>query len=97
MPALSLSVPNPLGQQEASQRLKSFLTKLKEHYQDKVSNLEEEWPDENYLKYRFKTFGFDIQGDAKIEPQVDWKSTDEHRRQDSNLQPALSKKVALSN
>ena len=70
MPALSLSVPNPLGQQEASQRLKSFLTKLKEHYQDKVSNLEEEWPDENHLKYRFKTFGFDIQGEAKVEPQV---------------------------
>ena len=68
MPALSLSVPNPLGQQEASQRLKSFLAKLKEHYQDKVSNLEEEWPDENHLKYRFKTFGFDIQGEAKVEP-----------------------------
>ena len=44
--------------------------KLKEHYQDKVSNLEEEWPDENHLKYRFKTFGFDIQGEAKVEPQT---------------------------
>jgi hypothetical protein len=70
MPALSLSVPNPLGQKEASERLKSFLSKLKEHYQDKVSNLEEEWPDENHLKYRFKTFGFDIQGDAKVEAQA---------------------------
>jgi hypothetical protein len=70
MPALSLSVPNPLGQQEASQRLKLFLTKIKERHQDKVSNLEEEWPDENHLKYRFKTFGFDIQGDAKVEPQA---------------------------
>ena len=70
MPALSLSVPNPLGQQEASDRLKSFLAKLKEHHKDKVSNLEEEWPDEHHLKYRFKTFGFDIQGDAKIEPEA---------------------------
>jgi Putative polyhydroxyalkanoic acid system protein (PHA_gran_rgn) len=70
MPALSLSVPNPLGQEEASRRLKSFLAKLKEHHQDKISNLEEEWPDENHLKYRFKTFGFEIQGEAKVEPQA---------------------------
>src|ERR1700684_3105240 len=70
MPALSLKIPNPLGQEAGAERLKSFLAKLKEHYQDKVSNLEEEWPDENHLKYRFKTFGFDIQGDAKIEPQA---------------------------
>ena len=68
MPALSLSVPNPLGQEEAARRLKSFLAKLKEHYQDKVSNLEEEWPAENHLKYRFRTFGFDIQGEAIVEP-----------------------------
>jgi putative polyhydroxyalkanoic acid system protein len=70
MPGLSLSVPNPVGQEEAARRLKSFLTKLKEHYQDKVSNLQEEWPDENHLKYRFKTFGFDIQGEAIVQPQI---------------------------
>ncbi|HTU23990.1 MAG TPA: hypothetical protein VMF30_01245, partial [Pirellulales bacterium] len=65
MPSMSVSVPNPLGQQAASERLKSFLTKLKEHHQDKVSNLVEEWPDEHQLRIRFKTFGFDIQGDVK--------------------------------
>jgi Putative polyhydroxyalkanoic acid system protein (PHA_gran_rgn) len=70
MPALSVSIPNPVGQEEASRRLKSFLAKLKEHYQDKLSNLEEEWPAENHLKYRFKTFGFDIQGEAIVEQQA---------------------------
>jgi hypothetical protein len=69
MPALSLKIPNPLGQEAAAERLKSFLAKLKEHYQDKVSNLEEEWPEPNHLKYRFKTFGFDIQGEAIIQPE----------------------------
>lgn len=67
MPNLAMSVPNPLGQQEASQRLKSFLAKLKERHQDKVSNLEENWPDEHHLSYSFSTYGFSVKGDAIVE------------------------------
>jgi hypothetical protein len=70
MPNISLSVPNPLGQQEASSRLKTLLAKLKERHGEKVSDLEESWPDENHLKFGFSTFGFKISGDVNVEPDT---------------------------
>ena len=67
MPSLAMSIPNPLGQQQAAERLKSFLGRLKERHQDKVSNLEESWPDDHHLNYSFTTYGFSIKGDLAIE------------------------------
>ncbi len=70
MPSLAMSIPNPLGQQQAAERLKSFLGRLKERHQDKVSNLEETWPDDHHLNYSFTTYGFNIKGDLAIEPDA---------------------------
>ncbi len=67
MPSVSMSVPHNLGQQDATERLKGFLTKVKEHYQDKVSDLEESWQG-NQLTYSFATYGFKISGDLAVEP-----------------------------
>lgn len=65
MPKITISVPHQLGQQEASERLQRFVTRLKEKHQDQVSNLEEEWSG-NTLKFRFKTFGFQFQGTGNV-------------------------------
>ena len=67
MPSLSISIPHNLSAEEATSRLKTFLEKLKERHQDKVSNLEESW-DNNRLNYAFSTYGFAIKGDLTAEP-----------------------------
>jgi hypothetical protein len=61
MPKINITVPHQLGQPVATERLHSFLARLKEKHQDQVSNLQEEWTD-NSLKFSFKTFGFQFQG-----------------------------------
>lgn len=66
MPKISVTVPHQLGQQEAADRLKGFLAKLKDKHQGQVSNLEEEWTD-NGLKFSFKSFGFQFQGTGVLE------------------------------
>jgi putative polyhydroxyalkanoate system protein len=67
MPSLTISVPHSLGADEAAARLKNFFEKLKEQYQDKMSNLEQQW-NGNKLDYSFSTFGFNIKGDLNVEP-----------------------------
>jgi hypothetical protein len=67
MPTVTITTPHSLGAEEATTRLKSFFTKLKERHADKVSNLEEAWND-NKLDYSFSTYGFNIKGDIAIEP-----------------------------
>jgi hypothetical protein len=67
MPTVTITTPHSLGAEEATTRLKSFFTKLKERHADKVSNLEEAWND-NKLDYSFSTYGFNIKGDVAVEP-----------------------------
>ncbi len=67
MPSLALSIPNPMGQQAAAEKLKSFLGRLKERHQDKVSNLAETWVDDHHLNFSFTTYGFNISGDLAID------------------------------
>ncbi len=66
MPSLSIAVPHSLTAEEATARLKSLFTKIKERHGDKVNNLEESW-DGNKLAYAFSTFGFNIKGDLNVE------------------------------
>jgi len=61
MPSVKLSVPHTLGQAEAVERLKKFLTKIKENYSDQISDLSGEWTD-NELNFGFKTYGFRLEG-----------------------------------
>lgn len=61
MPKISTIVPHTLGQEQAQQRLRAFLPRVREHYGSQVSNLQESW-DDNQLNFRFTTFGIDIRG-----------------------------------
>lgn len=67
MPSLKMSVPHQLGQEEAVTRLKGFLEKVKQRYQNQVSDLEESWV-ANALDFAFKTFGFHIKGHMVVDP-----------------------------
>ena len=67
MPSLKLTVPHQLGQEEAAGRLKGFLAKVKQRYQNQVSDLQENWVD-NALDFSFKTYGFQIKGRMVVDP-----------------------------
>jgi hypothetical protein len=67
MPKLAMSVPHTLGQEEATQRVKGLLEKVKSRYQGQVSDLHEEWGDHSG-QFSFKTFGFNIKGQVAVEP-----------------------------
>ena len=67
MPSLTLTFPHQLGQPEAVARLKNLLTRVKEKYQDQVSDLKESW-NENTLTFGFSTYGFKVTGDVVVEP-----------------------------
>ena len=66
MPALKLSFPHQLGQAEATARLHGLLARVKEKYQDQVSDLMETWND-NTLSFSFKTYGFQVSGDVIVQ------------------------------
>ena len=68
MPGFNIEVPHQLSQEDAAERLKGFLDKIRERYQSQVKDLEESW-DGNTLNYSFKTYGFKIQGEVKVEPE----------------------------
>jgi len=75
MPKISVTVPHTVGREEAGERLKGFLSWLKERHKDQVGDLQEEWG-ENTLKFSFKTYGFKFQGsgvveDAEVKVDVD--------------------------
>lgn len=61
MPKVSITLPHTLGRDQAAERLKSFMERLKEKHQDQVGNLQEEWAGDT-LKFSFTTFGFKIAG-----------------------------------
>ncbi len=67
MPSLKVTVPHPLGQDEAIHRLKGFLEKVKQRYQNQVSDLEESWTS-NALDFAFKTYGFHVKGRMIVDP-----------------------------
>ena len=61
MPSLSVAVPHDLGQQEATDRLKSQFGNLKGRFGQDVSDVEEEW-DGHVLRFGFTTYGIAIRG-----------------------------------
>jgi hypothetical protein len=73
MPKMNVSVPHSLPQEEAANRLKGFLEKIRAKYQDQVSDLQEQWGDQTG-SFSFKTMGFAVKGNVSVEPdkvQVD--------------------------
>jgi hypothetical protein len=67
MPALKLSFSHQLGQEEAIARLTSLLARVKQKYQDQVSDLQESWND-NVLTFGFSTYGFKVSGNVSVLP-----------------------------
>lgn len=61
MPHMSVEVPHPLPQAEATARLKTFLERVRAQYQDQVNNLRGEWT-EHRLDFSFDAYGFHIAG-----------------------------------
>ena len=68
MPAFKIEVPHDLGQEQASDRLKGFLEKVRQRYQSQVKDLEESWT-ENNLNFSFRTYGFNIKGNVAVESE----------------------------
>ena len=69
MPAFNTEVAHQLGQEKATQRLKSFLEQVREQYKEFVSELSGDWAD-NVLTFSLKTYGFQIEGTLTVEDQL---------------------------
>jgi hypothetical protein len=65
MPSFNTEVAHQLGKEAATERLKGLLGEVRAKYQDQVSDLHEEWQGDT-LNYSFKTYGFTIKGDLKV-------------------------------
>jgi len=66
MPSIKMNVPHQLSQDEASSRLKGFLTKVRNRYEGQVSDVVENWVGDA-LQFAFSTFGMTIQGNLAVE------------------------------
>ena len=66
MPGFSTEVPHTLGQEQATERLKGFVEKVRERYQDQVKDMEGEWSGHT-LNVSFKTYGFAIKATVDVE------------------------------
>src|SRR4051812_48965469 len=65
MPKFGVSVPHTLTKEEVRSRLDRFAEMLKDKYADKVSDFQQSWEGDS-LKFRFKTYGFAIDGAITI-------------------------------
>ena len=65
MPKFHLTVPHPLSQQDATQKLNGFIDLLRSRYKDQLSGLEESW-DANVLSFAFKTYGIQVNGKITV-------------------------------
>ncbi len=68
MPSLKMSIPHALGQEAATEKLKSYLNMMLENSKDKVSNLSHSWTD-NVLQAAFTTMGFAVKGTMAVQPE----------------------------
>ncbi len=65
MPSFNTEVAHAIGKEQATERLKGLLGEVRNKYKDQVSDLQEEWQGDT-LNYSFKTYGFTIKGDLKV-------------------------------
>ena len=69
MPSFNTEVAHAIGKEQATERLKGLLGEVRNKYKDQVSDLQEEWQGDT-LNYSFKTYGFTIKGDLKVNEDV---------------------------
>lgn len=67
MPSLKLSVPHRLSQEDASNRLRNFITEMKAQYGKQAQNVQESWSG-NTGKFSFEVMGMAIAGVLDIAP-----------------------------
>jgi Putative polyhydroxyalkanoic acid system protein (PHA_gran_rgn) len=65
MPKFHVTVPHPLSQQDATQKLNGFIDLLRSRYQDQLSGLSESWAG-NVLSFGFKTYGIQVNGTITV-------------------------------
>ena len=65
MPKFNVAVPNPLSKEDALEKIKSYLERLLEKYQDQVSELEQEW-EEDKVNFSVKSYGIKVTGTGTI-------------------------------
>jgi Putative polyhydroxyalkanoic acid system protein (PHA_gran_rgn) len=69
MPGFRTEVPHTLSKDDATEKLKAFLDKVRERYKDQVSSIDGAW-NENILEFSLSTFGFKITGVLTVEDQI---------------------------
>jgi hypothetical protein len=60
-------VPHALGQEQASERLKSRFHEAKDEFAGQVSDFEESWEGEHVLHFKFKIMGMKVDGTTMVE------------------------------
>lgn len=65
MPSMKVNVSHGLTQEEAINRLRTFLEKVKEKYGGQISNLQENWSG-NSGDFSFSAMGFKTSGKVSI-------------------------------
>lgn len=65
MPKFNVAVPNPLSKEDALERLQGFSEKLREKYEDQISDLEQSW-DGDQVTFGFATYGMKIAGKGSV-------------------------------
>jgi hypothetical protein len=68
VPKFSLSVPNPLGKQQAAERLHGFSETLRRKYADQLSDFQQSW-DGDRSEFSFSAMGFRVAGTLTVEEQ----------------------------
>ncbi|MGE5364961.1 MAG: polyhydroxyalkanoic acid system family protein [Bacteroidota bacterium] len=67
MPTMKVSVPHNLGQDEARNRLQSFVNNLKSQYGAQVKNVQENWSG-NRGDFAFSAMGINVKGSLSVQP-----------------------------
>lgn len=68
MPSLTTVVPHSIGQQQALERLRDFVSSAQERYRDHLSDMEGAWV-ANRLDYGFRARGLKIAGTLTVEEE----------------------------
>ena len=61
MPGFRTEVPHTLSKEDATEKLRVFIDRVRERYKDQVSAIDGAWQ-ENKLDFSLTTFGFTISG-----------------------------------
>ena len=67
MSSINLNIPHSLSQEEALNRIKGMLTKVKQEHSDRIAGVQEDWTG-NTGNFQFTIQGFDLSGMIQVNP-----------------------------